>query len=284
MRLPILWLTACAVAFAGCKKETTTPAPAPDPMVLKLNGAFENKTAEIITVDIYHTPNANPLNPDSLVVFAKLTIPPNGTGSLPTSTAITGKTYAYDWYSYDYKLTGWPSLSKFNGLANIKVFDYYPTGSKAVLADSSGNERLIVLNGNGKKSHWKAVDAYDKNGVSVWTTLTASEQAVSFSLDWLGNMVDSSSVLHQRDTSVKLPRRGIYNFLRKDRFHAVVPTVPPHMNTLLSNNLDFIAPLSSSSPDTLFYVVYNFANYEKEPDTRTYYPPYYKIVKNHVDY
>jgi hypothetical protein len=280
MRLTLLYLLICAVSVAGCKKKTETPAPADHPpTVLKLSGAFENKTDQTITVDIYYTPNASPLNPSNLALLTKLSIQPGGKASIATDLATPGKTYAYDWYSQDYKLTSWPREARFNGLANVTVFDYAPDGAKEILTDTSGLERIIVLNGNGKKSRWKAVDAYDKNGVSVWNTLTASEQAVSFSLDWLGNMVDSSPVLHQRDTSIKLPRRSIYSFLRRDRFHAVVPTKPPKPNTLLSNNIDFLAPLSSSSPDTLFYVVYNFANYEKEPDTRTYYPPFYKVAK-----
>lgn len=235
---------------------------------------IENGTQYKIYLDIYETlPNPHF---DAMTSHIKLVthaqLQPGARLDLLSCNLKDGANYVYDWYSTDYKHSGW--MRPVSGYA-FNLFNYHPHLKFSITTKEKGsNERMICLGGDGIATLWKTVDAYDRNGKSIWNTL-GPQRSHSIAIKYYTMIIDSN----WEGPPVCIPigmRNGFY-LADTDRFW-LNTNLFPDPDLILTDNASFLAPLKSESTDTLFYLT-RTRDYSYDTCIVQYREPIYKIAK-----
>ena len=225
--------------LSACNKDTITPA----------SGVryFHNDLPVDVNVDIYHVPDFTKTATENMqhIFIKKMSVPAYATVTIDGNGLKTGEFYNCDWYSADYKYSGW------NKYGFAPGFTYHSRGEKTqTFTASPSNNRLICLSGNAKQTVWRAVGAFDKDGNDIWNTLSDSEKYHVVVIDWARKITDSNYILPAED--MHGIREGIF-VLQESPFvlHVSGMSMEPTLN--LTTTLNLQIPHPPLYRDSLYY-------------------------------
>lgn len=265
----ILFLTIFVAINACKKKETTAPVSA---------GQVGNATAVIINNiadSVYITFSGHDIATGTIPHIIAITLPPADTLIIPTADLKNAYRYSYDWHTADYTYSNWFMVDA-NGMTPELLFDFYADSTDYMLNINGikRNELLICLDGNGLSSTWQAVDAFDTNGTSMWSTMTEREKSHKFILS---KYHTSKHFSIDTNNNSKITNFAFSLDISQPRMWLKVTQQLD--SYILSNNLAPIVSLSSSANDTLYY-----SRYYTDTAGKTVYPePYYLLTRQSIE-
>ncbi|MBS1771497.1 MAG: hypothetical protein JST82_01465 [Bacteroidetes bacterium] len=228
--LLVLLLFIC-LAFA-CKKK--------EPVVTNLttNYIFENTLSQPVVLRIYASGG-----------FAgggiiENILQPGAQYRVPMSAVENEMTYSFEWYSKDY------NYGIVRDAIGVKNTFKYTEGSSEIikLGGQPNKDRHIMYTGYGDVTVWRAVNAYNKDGVSVWDTLTAYRKRISFNFTKYQTAIYYTYGTSSTDSnSVFLPY-NVYD--TSSRFWCKTKDVLP--NLTITNDMRGTVPLFTAATDTLY--------------------------------
>lgn len=258
------------VAFNACKKKTTAPPVS--------TGQIGNATAVIVNKiqdSVYITLSGHDIATGTLPHIISLTLPPADTLIIPTTDLKNAYRYSYDWHTADYTYSNW-FMTDAKGLVPELIFDFYADTTDYLLNINGiqRNEMLICLDGNGISTTWKAVEAYDANGVSVWQAMSEREKFHTFIISKY-----HTSKHFSIDTNNKSKITNLSFSLDISQPPMWLKVTQVLDSYVLSNNLTPIVSLASSANDTLYY-----SRFYTDMAGKLIYPePYYKLARQSVE-
>lgn len=230
----------CLLLFLyGCQKDTTD-------LASEVRYFYNNLPVDV-TVDIYHIPNMSKTATETWqhIFIKKMLVPAYSTIPIDDVGMQNGEAYNCDWYSADYKYSGW------NQYGFAPVFTYHIRGKKTMtFTQGPSNNRLICLSGNAKQTIWRAVDAFDKEGNDIWNTLSDSERYHVVVIDWARKISDSNYTVPRGDM------HGIRQaeFVLQDYpFSLLVPGMSTNPTLTLTTELNLNVPHPPLYRDSLYY-------------------------------
>ncbi|MCB0700928.1 MAG: hypothetical protein H6551_08195 [Chitinophagales bacterium] len=181
--------------------------------------------------------------------------------------------YSYSWHSADYTFSNWFAFTE--NMPAIGEFDYYADSAdkQIELNGKKRNDLLICLDGNGISSTWKATNAYDNTGASVWSALPDTIKDHTFII----NRYYNSKHTYRDSTNKQVA--NLLRFTLYDTSSAFMLRVSGTENYILTNNLNPIATLETNSLNKLY-----FSKYYVDTNGNLQYPaPYYLIERQSVE-
>ncbi len=268
MSIRVTTIVITIIFLASCKKDT--PATAEADIV---NGTAKAIIANTINDSIKITLSGLDLATGTIPHIIELTLAPNDTTTIPRIDLKDKTRYTYNWNSNNFRYSDWFQFSNYQKL-NYS-FDYYADSNDYLLTitGKDRNDLLICLNGDGLSSSWKAINAFDAAGTSIWATLSDSAKTHSFVINRF------HSIKHNYIDSNKTLNSSLLAFVLYDssaHFSLATKTADQY---ILSSNISFLAPLSTQAQDTLYFCSYKTDN----NNNAQYNAPYYQLVRTSVD-
>ncbi|MCB0697766.1 MAG: hypothetical protein KDC07_10400 [Chitinophagaceae bacterium] len=263
-------LLAVLVVLAACKKKTYTPVADEED-----NGNASAFMINTLPDSVYVTLSGHDIATGTLPHIMSVTLAPSDTLKIPRAELKNAYRYQYDWHTADYMFSNWFVVDA-NGKAVELLFDYYADSSDYNLEINSTQrkELLICMDGDGVSSTWKAVNAYDLSGTSVWAGLDEHDRDHSFVI----SRFHTSRHIFE-DTAGKATSTNLsFNFdISQPRMWLSV--AQPADSYILTNNLASIAPLYTTATDTLYY-----SRFATDTSGKVIYPePFYQLVRQNVE-
>jgi hypothetical protein len=148
----------------GSCKPVATEEPLPEPGYY-----FHNKTPRTVQVDVFHQPPNEGGQQPPKVHLLRMQVRPGEKAKMNDESFTFNTNYSYKWYSDDYRYSNWHLPDQaFTVLGGAR--------SEIVLDGKPRMELLTCLSGYGSETQWRAVNAFNANGVSVWDTLAYAKQ------------------------------------------------------------------------------------------------------------
>ncbi|WP_276134916.1 hypothetical protein [Polluticoccus soli] len=205
---------------------------------------FYNDLPVNLIVDIYHIPDAGTTATEYIqhIFIKKMSVPAHATVTIGDDGMKNGEVYDCDWYSADYKYSGW------NQYGFAPRFTYQQRGEKTkTFAAGPSNNRLICLSGNAKQTVWRTVGAFDKDGNDIWNILPDSEKYHVVVIDWARKVTDSNYIIP--DGAI---RQAEY-VLHDSSFVLLVPGTSTQPSLKLTTELNLKVPHPPVHTDSLYY-------------------------------
>lgn len=259
MRKTLLFLLA-VLTIAACKKNVTTPAPVAIEGTATLT--FNNSLQDSVYLDI----SGHDILTGTIPHIFRITLAPEGAATLPHTEVKNSYRYYYTWHTKDYTYSSWYHTTA-SGQPMELFFDYYADSTDYIL-NINGVQRSelnVFLDNDGTTSLWKAVDAYDNTGASIWATLTDSAKNHRFTISKFHTVKHTFTKLGSKEAS-----NTLFFSLPKEADLVSLTVQHPADSFILTQNAAPYANLSTSANDTLFYI------FQKN---RSYNPPYYKLAR-----
>lgn len=185
-----------------------------------------------------------------------------------------GYQYQYSWYAPGYRAGSWLNTDA-SGKVQQQSFNYHSKKEDVSVSLSGAyrDEMLIYFDGAGVSSTWKAVDAFDQSGTSVWAGLTDREKNHLFIISRFQTVKHSFT-----DTANKQASTNLAFAMDFSQQRTWLSVAHPTDSFIISNDLSAIVPLVAANKQELFFVRRSSAS-----GTYIYVPPYYKLVRQSVD-
>jgi hypothetical protein len=264
----LLQTLCCLLLLFGSCKKTDSIKPA--------NGVkyFHNDLPVDVYVDIYHVPDVGITATENMqhIFIRKTFVPAYSTISIDDDGMENGEFYDCDWYSADYRYSGW------NQYGFAPGFTYHNKGEKTKSFTSGpSNNRLVCLSGGAKQTVWRAVDAFDKDGNDIWSTLTDSEKYHVVVIDWTRKITDSNYIVPV-DDMYKGIKEKIF-VIHDSSFVLLVTGMSMEPSLTLTTDLNLQVPHAPVYTDSLYYSLrYNNGGLVKDKGY------YYLIKKTELRY
>ena len=207
---------------------------------------FHNNLPVDVNVDIYHIPHYNTTATENWqhIFIKKLSVPAYATVTIDDHGMENGEAYECDWYSADYKYSGWNQY----GFAPLFTYHHKGEKTKAFTAGPSNN-RLICLSGSAKQTVWRAVDAFDKDGNDIWNTLSDSEKYHVIVIDWARKVTDSNYIVPPGDMHAIRQAEFV---IHDSSFVLLVPAMSTAPGLTLTTELKLKVPHPPVYADSLY--------------------------------
>lgn len=185
-----------------------------------------------------------------------------------------GYKYQYSWRTPDYRAGSWLNTDA-SGKVQQQFFNYHSKKEDVSVSLSSAyrDEVLIYFDGAGLSSTWKAVDAFDQSGTSVWSGLTDREKNHLFVISRFQTVKHGFTDTANKQASTNLAFAMDFSQQRTWLF-----VTHPTDSFIISNDLSAMVPLVAANKQELFYV-----RRSNTSGTDIYVPPYYKLVRQNVE-
>ena len=256
------------LTLLSCKKETGEPT-AQNIIQGTAKAVIVNSINDSIRITFSGLDIATGTSPHLL----NLTLLPNDTLIIPRNSLKNATRYIYTWHTNDYRFSNW--FKFINGVKVKNEFDYFAdtTDYNIVIDGKERDDLLICLNGTGTSSTWVAIDAYNSSGSSIWNSLNNREKTHSFVINRFHtikhNYIDTTN--NSKTSQLAFALHDSTN-----RFYLNTTQIDKY---ILSNNINFIAPIAIQAIDTLFY-----CGYEIDSNNNiTYSQPYYKLARTSIE-
>lgn len=220
---------------------------------------FANKTGKDIVLRIF---GDNPFIFPGRPLLREYEINAGVTMQMPDSGMIDSLQYYYEWFTKDFTKSSWP-IPAYQPWSDLLYYLPTVTDTTFLLDRQPRIDRMILRTGDGSMTQWKAVDAYDLSGNSVWASLTPAERVHNIYIDRRLEFRDSMKTAAGLDSGYG-SSVAVWDTTSTFQFSDY-----GYLNSFFGGHtLGTIAPLHTSSTDTMFLV--HFKDNIGPPISRTY--------------
>lgn len=266
----IILLAVYALTITGCKKK--------DIAVTVEDLQKGNATIVLVNAmpdSVFLLLNGHDISTGTIPHIIDLKLAPGDTLTIPRADLRNAYRYQYTWNTADYKYSNWWRTDA-KGKAVASVFDYYAdtTNYSFTISSKQRNELIILLDGDGLRSNWEAVNAYNAAGISVWDTLADRTKKHGFIISRFHTArhvsldTNSKEVVTNLSFSIDVSQPEIW--LR------AADTTDSY---ILTTDMKTLAPLKTSATDELYYAGF----YEDTTGAVIYVEPFYLLKRKNVE-
>lgn len=241
----VLLIFILVIAAISCKKKESVAI-----ANTETHGTAALQIKNDINDSVYLVLNGHDIATGVLPHIIKMTIAPQAMVVIPHDQLMNKYKYEYSWSTADYTYSNWWKTDSQNYPVE-EVFSYYDTSASDYQLAINGprrNDLLICLDGNGLSSSWKATNAFDANGTSVWSGLTEAKQNHEFIISRYHTIrhrfIDTASKMISTNLAFAIDLSGDSTRLQ------VTYDIEKYV---LTNELAGIASLQTTAKDELFY-------------------------------
>lgn len=266
-----LLLLMTIATLQACKKKDQATVPVEDDP-----GTAAIQIKSSIKDSVYLLLNGHDITTGVIPHIIKMTLAPEEELTIPRADLRDAYTYEYSWHTADYMYSNWWKLDE-NSKPKRELITYYSKSESDFSIDINSTMRrdlLICLDGDGLSSTWEPIDAFDKNGTSVWDTISEKGRNHSFTINRYHavkhRFIDTADEQTITNLSFVLDVSAPRTWLRIEEYAD---------NYVLTNNLEGIAALQTNADDQLYY-----ANAVVDTNGVTVFNgPYYLLSRKSVD-